>query len=52
MYPARLSVYAGAGNDVWTRAYNLSGMGTADPDYCPYGMSLYGWMLLYKRAAE
>ena len=42
MCPARLSVYAGAGNDVWTRAYNLSGMGNADPDYDPYETSTTG----------
>lgn len=52
MYPARFSVYAGAGHDVWTRTYNLSGMGTADPDYDPYDMSLYDWMLQYERTAE
>ncbi len=48
-HPARLTVYPGAGHDVWTRTYNLSGMGTADPAYDPYDMSLWDWMFQYQR---
>lgn len=49
-YPAKFTVYPGAGHDVWKRTYDLSGLGTADPAYDPYDMSLYDWMFQYKRA--
>ncbi len=48
-YTAKLSVFAGAGHDVWTRVYSSSGMGTADPAYDPFDMKLYDWMFQYKR---
>ncbi|MDX2090045.1 MAG: hypothetical protein SFX73_19465 [Kofleriaceae bacterium] len=47
---AKLTVYPGAGHDVWTRTYSLSGLGTGDSTYDLYDMSLFDWMLQYKRA--
>lgn len=49
-YRAKLTVYPGAGHDVWTRTYGLSGLNTGDPMYDVYDTSLFDWMLQYKRA--
>ncbi len=48
-YQAKLTIFAGAGHDVWTRTYSGSGIGTADPTYNPFDKSLYDWMFEYKR---
>lgn len=46
---AKLTVYPGAGHNVWTRTYNLSGMGTGRNDYDPFDMSIYDWLLQYSK---
>lgn len=47
---ARFTVYPGAGHDVWTRTYNLSGMTmTTDPMFDPYSPSLYDWFFQFRR---
>lgn len=49
-YDALFTVYPGAGHDVWTRTYNLSGMAeTTDASYDPYDKSVFEWMFQYKR---
>jgi gliding motility-associated-like protein len=47
---AKVTIYPGATHDVWTRTYNLTGMSqTTDPKYNPFDMSIYDWLLQYKR---
>jgi predicted peptidase len=46
-HKAKLTVFADAGHDVWTRTYSGSGIGTADDDFDPFNISLYEWMLQY-----
>ncbi len=48
-YKAKVSVFKGAGHDVWTRTYTGAGIGTADPAYNPFDQSLFDWMYSYKR---
>lgn len=48
-YPAKFTAYPNAPHDVWTRTYNLSGMGMEDPVYDPYDVSLFDWFFSYKR---
>ncbi|MEO7992618.1 MAG: hypothetical protein ABI663_23905 [Chryseolinea sp.] len=48
-YPAKITAFAGAGHDVWTRTYSSSGMDTADAAFSPFSMTLYDWMFQYKR---
>ena len=48
-FRARFTVYAGAGHDVWTRTYNLTGMGMADPMYDAYDVPLYDWFFSHRR---
>jgi poly(3-hydroxybutyrate) depolymerase len=49
VHDARFTVYPGAGHDVWTRTYDLSGMGTADPAYDPYDVGIWDWMFQQRR---
>lgn len=47
---AKVTIYPGATHDVWTRTYSLSGMSeTTDPKYNPFDISIYDWLLQYKR---
>ncbi len=48
-YKAKMTVYNGAGHNVWTRTYNGEGMGTEDPEYDSFDQSLYEWMFQYER---
>lgn len=48
-YKARLSVFEGAGHDVWTRTYSGSGIGTASTDHDAFDKQIYDWMFQYKR---
>ncbi len=47
---ARLTLYPGVGHNSWARTYNGSGMGTERADYDAFNMTIYQWMLQYKRA--
>lgn len=50
-HQAKLTVFNGAGHDVWTRVYSGSGIGNAtDSDYNPFDKPLYDWMFEHKRA--
>lgn len=49
-YNAKITVYPGAGHNVWTRTYSGDGMGTEDDDYDAFDQSLYDWMFQYERA--
>lgn len=49
VYPAKISIYPGAGHDVWTRTYNNEGIGQVADNYDPFETSIYDWMLLYER---
>jgi len=46
---AKLTVYPGAGHNVWTRTYNLNGMGTERNDYDLFDISIYDWLLQYSK---
>jgi predicted peptidase len=46
---AKLTVFPDATHDVWTRTYSGSGIGTADPAYDEFDISIYDWMLQFKR---
>ena len=48
-YKAKISSYKNVGHNAWTRTYDGTGMGTANPLYSPFNMSLYDWMYQYKR---
>lgn len=49
---AKVTIYPGATHDVWTRTYSLSGMSeTTDPKFNPFDMSIYDWLLQFKRGA-
>jgi predicted peptidase len=45
----KLSMYIGTGHDAWTKTYNGTGIGKADPAYDPFNMDIYSWMLQYKK---
>jgi predicted peptidase len=49
LHKALLTIYPGSGHDVWTKTYDGTGMGTEDDAYDPFDMSVYDWMLQYKR---
>jgi len=44
---ALLTIYPGVGHDSWSRTYDESGMGQESPDYDPFGISIFDWMLEY-----
>ncbi len=48
-YQAKLTVFTGAGHDVWTRVYSFTQTDTADPAYNPFDKPLYDWFFEYKR---
>lgn len=47
---ALLTIYPGVGHNSWAKTYNSSGMGTESADYDPFDMTIYAWMLQYKRS--
>jgi predicted peptidase len=49
LHKAKISVFKNAGHDVWTRTYSGSGIGTSDPGYDAFNISLYEWLLEQKR---
>jgi len=49
-YQARMTVFNDAGHDVWTRTYSGSAIGTGDPTYNEFDMSLTDWMFQYERS--
>lgn len=48
-HQAKITVFAGAGHDVWTRTYSGAGIGTADPNYDKFDAPLYDWMFQFKK---
>ncbi|SMG27779.1 Dienelactone hydrolase family protein [Marivirga sericea] len=48
-HAAKITIFEDAGHNVWTRTYSGDGMGSADPDYSPFDMSLYDWMFQFER---
>lgn len=49
---AKVTIYPGAGHDVWTRTYSLSGMSeNTDPKYNPFDISIYDWLLQFRRGS-
>ncbi len=49
----RLTVFSGAGHDVWSRTYNLSGMNTTVVSgRDAYTMSVYDWLLQYSKGGS
>jgi F5/8 type C domain/Secretion system C-terminal sorting domain len=46
---AKLTVYPGVGHDSWSRTFDGSGMGQEVPEYDPFDMSIYDWMLQYQK---
>ena len=46
---ALLTIYPGVAHNSWARTYDGTGMGTESPDYDPFDMSIYAWLLNYKR---
>lgn len=49
LFKAKLSSFVGAGHDVWSRTYDGTGIGQANPLFDPYNQTLYDWMFQYKR---
>ena len=45
----KLTLYPGVFHDSWSRTYDGSGMGTEDPLYDPFNMSIFDWMFLYTK---
>jgi predicted peptidase len=48
-HKAKLSVYPGMGHSGWNETYSGSGIGKVSAEYDPFDVSLYEWMLRYKR---
>lgn len=47
---ARVTIYSGVGHNSWDRTYDLSGMSSRlDPGYDPYDISIYDWLLQFKK---
>jgi predicted peptidase len=46
---AKLTIFPGVGHDSWTRTYDGSGMGSEDPAYDPFNMTIYDWMFQYTK---
>lgn len=46
---AKVSIFSGAGHNVWTRTYDNSGIGESSPDYDPFNQSIYSWLYQYER---
>jgi len=49
LHKAKISGFIGVGHDCWTRTYNSTGIGTADPLYDAFNQKLTDWMCKYKR---
>jgi predicted peptidase len=49
VHKAKISIYNGVGHNVWSRTYNGEGIGTVDPKYDRFDMSLYDWMFQFER---
>ncbi len=48
-HKAKITIFNGAGHDVWTRTYNGDGIGKADPSYDAFNQSVYDWMFKFTR---
>jgi predicted peptidase len=46
---AKITIFNGVGHNAWTRTYNGDGIGTTDPNFTPFDMSLYDWMFQFER---
>ncbi|MDQ6764136.1 MAG: hypothetical protein M3015_16125 [Bacteroidota bacterium] len=46
---AKITVYPGVGHNCWDMTYNGSGMGSEDPNFDPFNMSVYDWMFQYAK---
>lgn len=49
LHQAKLTIFPGVGHNVWTKTYDGTGMGTEDDAYDAFDISIYDWMLQYKR---
>jgi predicted peptidase len=45
----QLTMFADTGHDCWTETYDGTGMGHEDPQYDPFSMAVYTWMLEYAK---
>ena len=46
---AKITVYPGVGHNCWDMTYNGSGMGSEDPNFDRFNMSIYDWMFQYAK---
>lgn len=46
---AKVTIYPGVGHDSWTMTYNGKGMGKESPDYDPFNMDVFEWLLQYQK---
>lgn len=46
---AKVTIYPNVGHDSWTRTYDGSGMGKESLGYDQFEMSIYDWMLQYRK---
>lgn len=45
----KVTIYNGVGHNSWARTYDLTGMSKFDPTYDPFDISIYDWLLKFKR---
>jgi predicted peptidase len=45
----KVTIYSGVGHDSWSRTYDLSGQKAYAATYSPYDMSIYDWLLQFKK---
>jgi gliding motility-associated-like protein len=48
---AKVTIYNGVSHNSWARTYDLTGMSKFDLTYDPFNISIYDWLLSFKRGA-
>jgi len=49
LFTAKLTMYPGVGHDSWRKTYDNSGMGTENPNYDSFDMTIYDWMFQFRK---
>ena len=46
---SKVTVYPKSGHDAWTHTYKMTGQGFERPEYDPFDMNVYEWLLQFSK---